>query len=33
VLGATIDHYVPAAHSLPQALKIWKTQGTVSPAK
>lgn len=26
VLGATIDHFIPAAHSLPQALKIVKAQ-------
>lgn len=32
ILGATIDHFIPAAHSLPQALKILKTQGLAPPA-
>jgi hypothetical protein len=27
VLGATIDHFIPTARSLPQALKILRTQG------
>ena len=33
VLGASIDYYIPTAHSLPQALKILKTQGLVPNTK
>jgi hypothetical protein len=33
VLGASIDHFIPAAHSLPQALKILKSQGLAGPER
>jgi hypothetical protein len=32
-LGASIDYYLPTAHSLPQALKMWKAQELTPPAK
>jgi hypothetical protein len=32
-LGASIDYFIPTAHSLPQALKILKAQGLASTTK